>query len=275
MQLSLKTLVAAGALALASTSAFAQVVVPEQPGAGPFVSPGTGSGSVLVSIWDEVRGVSIVQHLGLTLNDILPDAGMTTEGTVLNFGTIDQFASVFAGSNAADIQYTVIAGDAQGQVFSGKRIAVSFSGNSYSINNAAVSGAATAIQQYTSTWLNSASGCNGTNACVADDSGDGQYAGRDSWNDRFNGQVPVSAAGSIGSVLHFALAATPNSGAVAGNQAAVTLYQSANGTFGEWLLGTDGTLTYSVSAVPLPAAAWLLLSGLMGMGVVTRRRKDA
>ena len=39
-----------------------------------------------------------------------------------------------------------------------------------------------------------------------------------------------------------------------------------------WKLNTDGTLVYQVAAVPVPAAAWLFASGMLGLVGVARRR---
>jgi hypothetical protein len=45
-------------------------------------------------------------------------------------------------------------------------------------------------------------------------------------------------------------------------------------TFGNALNSSVGGAFYSTPApVPLPAAAWLLLSGLAGLGFVARRRQ--
>lgn len=275
MKLSLKTIVAAGALALASTSALAQVAVPPQPAPGPFLNGGDSNGGLLLSVWDEVRGVSIVQYLGLRLNDIRPDADMTTPGTELDFGTISGFSSVFAGSDAANIRYHLIAADAQGVGTNSKAIAVTFSAeaDSYAVNNLVVSNVALAYQQFTNNWLNGTGGCAGTNPCSADSSLDGQYAGAMYWGSNINGILPQSASASIGSALHFALA---SSGATPAAQAAISLYyDAATSTFGQWLLDTNGNLTYSVSAVPLPAAVWMFLSGIAGLGAVARRRRAA
>jgi len=39
-------------------------------------------------------------------------------------------------------------------------------------------------------------------------------------------------------------------------------------------IGVDN-LTYSTSPVPLPATAWLMLSGLGGLGAMVRKRRAA
>ena len=47
-----------------------------------------------------------------------------------------------------------------------------------------------------------------------------------------------------------------------------------NFDYNTWRLDADGTLSYGVSAVPVPAAVWLFGSGLIGLVGVARRRKS-
>jgi hypothetical protein len=68
---------------------------------------------------------------------------------------------------------------------------------------------------------------------------------------------------------------------IAGSGRTFKSSQYANATgVGFWFLSTSGDLTYnvptaSVAPVPLPAAAWLLISGIAGLGAVGRRRRQA
>jgi hypothetical protein len=61
----------------------------------------------------------------------------------------------------------------------------------------------------------------------------------------------------------------------------ITSYANANGA-AQWLLTAAGALTYTLAGtapppapVPLPAAVWLLMSSLVGLGAVSRRRASS
>jgi hypothetical protein len=272
MRSSLQAVVATAALALASSVAMSQTV-PPQPVAGPTPSPATGSGGLIVSIWDSVRGVSLVQYLGLSLDQILPGgSSMETAGFTLDFGTLANYSTVFGASSATNIQYHVTAADSTGGTFNGRRVATTAAlGSEFTITTPRVRDAASAQRDFIELWFNGIGGCNGTNPCIATSSTDGQFAGVDSFGSQLNGQLPVSAAATVGTSLGFYLLSSQNTATQPG---LVDRYESALGGLGQWLLNASGQLTYSVGSavVPLPAAVWLLLSGLLGVATVARRR---
>ncbi len=119
--------------------------------------------------------------------------------------------------------------------------------------------------------------CGATAPCVAT-SAQGWYAAN--FASTLGNNLPFAASGAVGTALSFWLLSSTSD--LGGDDATLTRYQNANG-IGKWLLanvvGTTYHLTYeiagAVSTVPLPAAAWLLISGLAGFGVVGRRRKVA
>jgi len=276
MKVSFKSWVAAAVLAVASLPSLAQVTVPPQPAPGPMPDPGTGSGGLLVVAFDTVRGVSISQYLGLTMDQFLPAAANAITSP-LDFGTLGGWSSVFTGSNNSDIRYAVFAGDTvRSGAVAGARLMTTATtpnaSNSVSANTAAVGNALTTVNDFWNRLIGTTCNLGLTNPCNAMSNSDAHYAGRlnNNLNDIVGGgaRLPFTNTATVGNAMSFWSLTTGTS-----NGAAATIgrYENSLG-LGQWLLNAAGQLTYSLPAVPLPAGVWLLLSGLAGFAAVGRRR---
>lgn len=227
-----------------------------------YPDPATGNGGALiVSIWDPSTGVSLVYAIP---NVFYQDIANGTFGQS-NFSTaIPQFTSVF-GSDVSNVLYQVTStglGLAQG------RGALYTTGGATlpSITNGNVQGTFNNSQPF---YFQLASACGTDPVCIADASTDGQYAGQATWGD-LTAQLPFSAAGAVGSALSFWSLTQENASRIRPSGTADAGLVAAGAT---WLLDEFGNLSYTV--VPVPAAIWMLISGLLGFGVISRRKQAA
>jgi hypothetical protein len=287
-----KSLIAVG-LSVAASAALAQPPsVGPQPAPGPTPSADTGNSGIIVSAWDATRGVSLVQYLGLRMDDMLPtDTSAAPEaGLLLDFGTLGgangtgtSWSDVFGASDSANIQYEVSAFDFiqdAGRTFIGKRLETTAVAGFTSIKNTSFSASITNGRSFIASGLIQDDGtgpaCDGGNPCVATTSGEPDYANTTSFGSKYGNQMPVNASSAVGSALAFYLVTTDNDAGL-NTTADITQYKNSVNV-AQWLLTSGGNLTYTLAAanvVPLPAAVWLLLSGLAGVGAIGRRRVAA
>jgi hypothetical protein len=283
MKMSFKSMAAAAVLAVVSLPSLAQVTVPPQPSPGPIPTTGSGSGGLLVVAYDSVRGVSISQYLGLTMDQFLPTAtsanGITS---ALNFGTLGGWSSVFGASSSSNIKYAVFAGDTllnPGATVAGRRLMTTATtpnaAGSVSSNNSGLNNALTTVNEFTTRLLSPSCNNGLTNPCNALSSDEFQYAGRlgDNLNELIAGGIRLAFSNTavVGNAMSFWMLTTTTAPQGA---AAVSRYENGLG-LGQWLLSSAGELSYSLPAVPLPAGVWLLLSGLAGAAAVGRRKIQA
>lgn len=280
MNIAIKPLAAAVSLALISVSAHAAFGPPTIGSTAP-----TDATTTYLSIWDSAGNNSEI----VNLTSLYADIGNPTSGN---------FSPNAAGSGF------VLANDPSGG--SGKVLSYDFgiipgfstiinSGNigtaDYMVTNA-VSGTTTAtdvtssiapittksglqlisqnIQSEIATWQ----GGWPTNGYLTDTTGSVAWSVQN--GALKGGGIGLSGqnfGGAVGTSLAFYNFLLTGTGITQKN----TITQFANGVGdGFWFMSTNGDLSYNVpAAVPLPAAVWLLGSGLLGLAGIGRRRRAA
>lgn len=253
-----------GALAALSAGAFAQTVV--------LPSASTG-GSLTLTLFsnNDATPFSYAFNLGLTMSQLstLPTAAGSSQSFSLTGLSSDLSAYTTAGGATSSLVFDVTgaqagigspithAGIIQVAITTDPSVSLS---TLQGLANQAVEGA----ESINTTWLTN---FGTTNPSYTTSTAAANYA-----NANYNSSLNTFAFNSASSTSN----ALPFYQLLTAKGAASTTIQAPIAYAGLWSinLSTD-MLTYSVpgAAVPLPAGVWLLLSGLAGLGVLSRRRK--
>lgn len=261
--------------ALLATAGVAAIVSGAPAHALTQLSDTTTGGSLFITVYDPVKQVAVVQDLGLTFSSFAALGAPAVTGGAKAFGSsaftsqslnVNLSAFTTAGSAASDIRWFVFAGDSSGNNASKGVLVTGGNGSGSLFNsnmNSMLTNATGVVVQFNQNCPSPATVCDDVPSALD----------ANTWTGTLGNGFPSEADGGFGDSLAFYLV---NGNAIlASTPAIVTQFANATGDW-LWSLASDGTLSYgSAAPVPLPAAVWLLLSGLLGVGAVGRRSAAA
>lgn len=276
MKLKLKMIAIAAAMASMAGVAHADLT-----------APGSNNGSLALVAFNTVTNAYYMRDTGFFLNDFLPtgvttlsgdggvsgnktpNVGLTLNGTNTASFSDATFSTWLTAQTFADVKWFVSASDSVSN--SGANTARRFLTSSANADETATNGQ---LDNYVGTG--SAGGLGtifGTGGLSVTGTG-----APSNWQSNFGlGADGLASVDQSASLFYFARTAFTGGSTT---QATKTQYGNSTG-FATVTLASNGDFTYALAgeappaAVPVPAAAWLLGSGLMGIGAMVRRRKAA
>ncbi|MFN0317292.1 MAG: VPLPA-CTERM sorting domain-containing protein [Burkholderiales bacterium] len=252
-----------------------------------FDNAASGNSALIFSAWDATSGTSYSRGLGLNLNEFLT----STAPTFLSFTADNLFSTTFGSSiSSGTFRWNVVAADSN--LVSGPQSSeletasrhrtvttgtVNFSGAPV-LTRGQNSQAAVNMDNYLQRVNNACGLATGTDtgSCASTNAGDAWNINNTAatWGNVLGLPAGFSTAGGIGQSLFMMFASGTGS-----TTSAVQNQLSFGAAPKQWTLAANGDLVWGaadVSAVPVPAAVWLLGSGLVGLvGVARRREKKA
>lgn len=225
----------------------------------------TGS-SLFVTVFDVTNGESFTTDLGLDYSDFVTLSGVSSTPNSIKAAAFTPLSfnldmSIFGDNDPSNLRYNIYAGDSAGG--NGVKGLLITATAAPSLSNGQMNGVNTQAASLIATFNQN---CPSGNTCA------GGFGSETLWGSTINGQVAGGTAAPLGTALAFYSITGANTlSSTAG--ATATQFANAQGNWA-WQLSSNGALTFSgpsAPEVPLPAAAWLMLSGLAGVGAVGRR----
>ena len=245
-----------------------------------IVGANLGNSSLVITAFNVVTNAYYVRDTGFLLNTFLPssvttlsgDGGVTGDKTPESGLTLDKtntssfadsaFSTWLSGQASGDIRWTAVASDSQSTSATNVSRAVLALSTPVTVSNGTLTNAVTQVSAF--------AGPTGLTGSITGSGIPNSWKG----NLILQGQT-LGTLDNASSLYYFAR----NFGALSGSAANTTQFGNSTG-FAQVLLASNGDFSYTlagapVGAVPVPAAAWLMGSGLLAIGGAVRRRKAA
>jgi hypothetical protein len=262
-----------------------------------LTNPNTGNGSLFLAAFDSSTGTGYIRDLGTTFDGFLSQIGYNpltgdfeAHAGVYTFSTDALFGSTFASTSASNLQWTIVAADGSNSA-GGVAPATAATPHDYRLLTTEQSGRLTSAINMTlsnfnnivssklvnfATAANSGCGFSGNSCDITGGEVSGSFSPSATtyFNDDYGTGQPTSGFDTNTSrdgLLDF-FYMTGGPGNISTTQATKYVVGNQYGR-GFWSLASDGTATFTV--VPVPAAIWMLGSGLLGFFGVSRRRRLA